>query len=212
MSESARRLMTEEQQDALLEVINIATGRTAASLSALAGQRVQIEIPELDLLTLPELIRQLRTMTEGEIATVQQVFGGAFQGIALLLLDQSGAAELVNTLVGGRIQSERLDTSSQEVLVEVGNMLLNACIGSFGNLLKVHLSFSVPRIMQQVAGDILSTLTIEGQGITHALMIHTLFRLSGDLVQGRLIILLGVTSLDRLLQAIQQLSESVHNV
>lgn len=212
MSDSVRRLMTEEQQDALLEVINIATGRTAASLSALAGQRVQIEIPELDLLTLPELIRQLKTMTEGEIATVQQVFGGAFQGIALLLLDQSGAAELVNTLVGGRIQSGRLDTSSQEVLVEVGNMLLNACIGSFGNLLKVHLSFSVPRIMQQVAGDILSTLTIEGQGITHALMIHTLFRLSGDLVQGRLIILLGVTSLDRLLQAIQQLSESVHNV
>lgn len=212
MSESARRLMTEEQQDALLEVINIATGRTAASLSALAGQRVQIEIPELDLLTLPELIRQLRTMTEGEVATVQQVFGGAFQGIALLLLDQSGAAELVNTLVGGRIQSGRLDTSSQEVLVEVGNMLLNACIGSFGNLLKVHLSFSVPRIMQQVAGDILTSLTIEGQGITHALMIHTLFRLSGDLVQGRLIILLGVTSLDRLIEAIQQLSDSVHNV
>lgn len=212
MSDSVRRLMTEEQQDALLEVINIATGRTAASLSALAGQRVQIEIPELDLLTLPELIRQLKTMTEGEVATVQQVFGGAFQGIALLLLDQSGAAELVNTLVGGRIQSGRLDTSSQEVLVEVGNMLLNACIGSFGNLLKVHLSFSVPRIMQQVAGDILTSLTIEGQGITHALMIHTVFRLSGDLVQGRLIILLGVTSLDRLLQAIQQLSESVHNV
>ena len=211
MSDSVKRLMTEEQQDTLPEVINIATGRTAASLSALAGQRVHIEIPELDLLTLPELIVQLNHMTDGEVATVQQVFGGAFQGMALLLLDQPGAIELVSKLVGGRVQSGRLDTSSQEVLVEVGNMLLNACIGSFGNLLKVHLSFSVPRIMQQVAGDILSTLTIEGQGITHALMIHTIFRLSGDAIQGRLVILLGVTSLDRLLSAIQKLSESVHN-
>jgi len=209
MSNFTTRLMTEEQQDALLEVVNIATGRTAASLSTLAGQRVHIEVPELEVLTLSELIYQLDKMTEGEAASVQQVFGGAFEGMALLLLAQADVLELVSLLVGETNQTERLDTSAQEVLVEVGNMLLNACIGSFGNLLRVHISFSVPRMYQKVVGEVLASLTIEGQGITHALMIHTLFRLSSGLVQGQLVILLGVTSLERLLLAVEQLTASV---
>ena len=148
-------------------------------------------------------------MTPGEAASVQQVFGGALKGVALLMLDQTGAAELVSLLVGEPIYTNRLDTSSQEVLIEVGNMLLNACLGSFGNLLKVHLSFSVPRIYQDMVSGILSTLLIEGESITHAMMIHTLFHLDSGTVQGQVVILLGVTSLEHLLRAVRHLTAAV---
>ena len=202
-------LLTEEEQDALLEVVNIAAGRTASALSILTAQRVHIEIPELHMLTLPQLVDLLRQMTPGEAASVQQVFGGALKGVALLMLDQTGAAELVSLLVGEPIYTNRLDTSSQEVLIEVGNMLLNACLGSFGNLLKVHLSFSVPRIYQDMVSGILSTLLIEGESITHAMMIHTLFHLDSGTVQGQVVILLGVTSLEHLLRAVRHLTAAV---
>jgi len=39
-----------------------------------------------------------------------------------------------------------VDASAREVLTEVGNILLNACLGTFGNILKVQVSFSVPRL------------------------------------------------------------------
>ncbi len=128
------------------------------------------------------------------------------------MLDQTGAAELVSLLLGEPIYTSRLDTSSQEVLVEVGNMLLNACLGSFGNLLKVHLSFSVPRIYQDMVSGILSTLLIDGESITHALMIHTLFHLDSGTVHGQVVILLGVTSLEHLLKAVRYLTASVNLV
>lgn len=212
MKAMSTTLLTDEEQDALLEVVNIAAGRTAAALSTLTSQRVHIEIPELHMLTLPQLADLLKQMTPGEAASVQQVFGGALKGVALLMLDQTGAAELVSLLLGEPIYTSRLDTSSQEVLVEVGNMLLNACLGSFGNLLKVHLSFSVPRIYQDMVSGILSTLLIDGESITHALMIHTLFHLDSGTVDGQVVILLGVTSLEHLLKAVRHLTASVNLV
>ena len=39
-----------------------------------------------------------------------------------------------------------IDASAREVLTEVGNILLNACLGTFGNMLKVQVSFSVPHL------------------------------------------------------------------
>ena len=39
-------VLTELQQDALVEVINIGFGRAAASLSKLTGQRVQLDLAD----------------------------------------------------------------------------------------------------------------------------------------------------------------------
>ena len=60
--------------------------------------------------------------------------------------EHAGAMELTNLLVDEPIRTPYLDESAREVLTEVGNILLNACLGMFGNLLQVHVSFSVPRL------------------------------------------------------------------
>ena len=39
--------LTEFQQDAVTEIINIAFSRTAASLSELTGNRVELDVPEV---------------------------------------------------------------------------------------------------------------------------------------------------------------------
>ena len=82
----------------------------------------------------------------GEVASIHQVFGGPVAGDALLLLNHEGAVQLADLLTDGHAPSNRLDESAREVLTEVGNILLNACLGMFGNLLDVHVSFSVPRL------------------------------------------------------------------
>ena len=48
-----------------------------------------------------------------------------------------------------------IDASAREVITEVGNILLNACLGTFGNLLKVQVSFSVPQLSLESLGAIL---------------------------------------------------------
>jgi chemotaxis protein CheC len=50
------------------------------------------------------------------------------------------------------------------VLTEVGNILLNACLGTFGNILKVQVSFSVPRLNLESLNQIVESLRINREG------------------------------------------------
>jgi error-prone DNA polymerase len=95
-----------------------------------------------------------------ETATVHQVFNGAVTGDALLLLSYDGAVMLTDLLTDETERDKGLNASDREVLTEVGNILLNACLGMFGNLLQVHVTFSVPRLHLETLDALLTSLVI----------------------------------------------------
>lgn len=195
------------QTDALTELINIAFSRTAASLSDLTGNRVELEVPEVSVHPIRELSAGLARFVSGDVATVHQIFSGALAGDALLLMDHEGAATLVDLLTGSSTPGLRLGASSKEVLTEVGNILLNACLGMFGDILKVHFSFTVPRLHLDALGHLLDSLVIGKEGLRYALLVGAKFRLQMSEVAGCLVIVLGVDSLDQLIKAIEGWSE-----
>src|SRR5262245_12614548 len=135
-------LLTDKQQDALTELLNIAFARTAASLSQLSGHRVRLDVPDIHMYAIDELPGAVANFIQEEIATVQQIFTGRVAGDALLLLNSQGAITLTDLLCWPPRPSSRMDESSREALTEIGNILLNACLGMFGNLLKVQVTFS----------------------------------------------------------------------
>jgi len=192
--------LTERQKDALSELINIAFSRTAASLSELTGHRVLLDVPEVAIFPISELAEELSKFLPAEVATVHQVFTGPVTGDALLLMNYDGAITLTELLTDERSRSDRLNLSAREVLTEVGNILLNACLGVFGNLLQVHVSFSVPRLHLETLEALLRSLAIGREGLRYALVVYTSFRLRYSAVSGYLVIALNVASLDRLIQ------------
>ena len=198
-------ILNDHQRDVLAELINIAFARTASSLSDLTGHRVLIDVPEVDIHPIGELNRSLASVVHGDIATVHQIFGGPVAGDALLVLGYDGAVTLTKLLSNVDPQPRRLDTASREVLTEVGNILLNACLGIFGDLLQVHVSFSVPRLHVEELNALLHSIMIGKEELQYALVIYTAFQLQDTEVTGYLVIILGVTSLDRLLHAVETL-------
>jgi chemotaxis protein CheC len=199
-------ILTEHQQDALTELINIAFSRTAASLSDLTGQRVLLDAPQVEVRPLVELSGLLAPrVQEGDVATVHQPFAGPMTGDAFLLLSYSDAVTLTNLLTGAQIQSNRLDISAREVLTEVGNILLNACLGVFGNLLQMHITFAVPRLHLNALQALLESIVITHDDQQYALVVYTSFRLRDDTVSGYLVLVLGIASLESLIQAIETL-------
>src|SRR6185369_12911406 len=104
--------------------------------------------------------------------SVNQFFGGTIAGNAILLLDKS-AALLLNRLLTDRPEASALDESAREVIVEVGNIVLNACLGVFGNLLHVQISFSVPHLQVDDVEHVMRSIRIQDQSFKYALMIHT---------------------------------------
>src|SRR5688572_2392250 len=159
--------LTGLQEDALVELLNIGFGRAAASLSQLTGHRVLLEVPHVTIHPVDELSESLERVIRTDVASVHQIFSGPVAGDALLILDQSGASMLKELLTNEPALPLSIDASAREVLTEVGNILLNACLGTFGNLLKVQVTFSVPQLSLESLGAILETLRISQEGMKY---------------------------------------------
>ncbi len=192
------------QKDALIELINIGFGRAAASLSKLTGHRVQLEVPQVTMCPIGELSEHLRVLVHNEVATVHQIFSGPVAGDALLVLDQPSAAILKELLTNEPALPLDIDASAREVLTEIGNVLLNACLGTFGNLLKIQVSFSVPHLTLEKLDSVVGSVAIGHQGLRYALIVHAAFRLKNSSLTGYLVIVLGVASIDRLIRAVEE--------
>ena len=199
--------LTDYQKDAVTELVNIAFSRTGAALSELTGNRVELTVPEVSAHPIADLLPALGRFVRGEVATVHQIFGGPVSGDAFLLLDIAGATRLVDLLTGAGAPTRQMGASAKEVLAEVGNILLNACLGVFGDLLDVRFTFAVPRLHLDTLASMLDTLVIDQDEIQHALLVGARFRVRASEVTGCLVLVLGVSSLDLFIQAIEEWAE-----
>ena len=195
--------LTQTQQDALIELLNIGFGRAAASLSELTGHRVLLEVPQVSVHPIDELGQALRLVLEDQVASVHQIFSGPVGGDALLILNYSAAGMLKELLTNEPPLPLPIDASAREVLTEVGNILLNACLGTFGNILQVQVSFSVPHLNLDTLHDVMKSLLVNREGLRYALVVQAGFKLRHAEVKGYLVIVLSVASLDRLIRAVE---------
>jgi len=201
-------ILSDKQRDALTELLNIAFARTASSLSELSGDRVNLDVPEIQMCPIDQLPNTISSLVREEIATVHQIFSGPVAGDALLLLNYSGAVSLTDLLSEASERTGTLDESAREAITEIGNILLNACLGVFGNLLKVQVSFSMPRLHLESLDQLLRSITIGSEELRYAVVVSTAFHVKKSAISGYLIIVLGVSSLDRLINAVEEWEDS----
>src|SRR6187399_3237978 len=116
--------LTELQKDAVIELINIAFSRAAASLSDLTQSRVDLEVPEVNVHEMDALPQAVGRFVTGDVATVHQVFTGPVAGDAFLLLNFDGAVHLVDLLTDTPTTGGALGAAAREVITEVGNILM----------------------------------------------------------------------------------------
>ena len=195
--------LTAAQEDALKELLNIGFGRAASSLSQLTGHRVLLDVPAVSIHALADLKNALASVVHDEVASVHQIFSGQVAGDALLILNHQAAAVLKQLLTDEPALPLQVDASAREVLTEVGNILLNACLGTFGNLLDVKVSFSIPHLDLNTLQSVLESLLVNREGMRYGLLVHAGFRLRDTEVTGYLVIVLSVASLDRLIRAVE---------
>jgi chemotaxis protein CheC len=191
-------------QDALTELFNIGLHRAAAALSDLTGQRIIVDLPRLWICPIEEMHARLVDLLEGDLATVHQIFKGTVTGDAVLVLDYESATRLAGLMThGGVALGGRLDQSAREVLAEVGNVILSSCLSSFGDMLQVSVSFSVPRMHVESLEGLLRSLRVDTEDLSYALLAATRFRLTEGEVGGYLIIAVGMTSLSLIARALE---------
>lgn len=199
--------LTVDQTDAVTELVNIAFSRTAAALAELTGNRVELNVPEVSAHPIANLLPALSKFVRGDVATVHQIFGGPVSGDAFLLLDVAGATRLVDLLTDAGAPTPYMGSSAKEVLTEVGNILLNACLGVFGDLLHVRFTFAVPRLHLETLHSMMDSLVIGEDELRHALLVGARFRVRSSEVTGCMVLVLGVTSLEQFVRAVEGWAE-----
>lgn len=142
--------LTPLQSDTLTELMNIATGRAAASLSGILRQRVGLRVIEIWSMNFSEMKQFLEQEVQLLGSVIEQKFSGGMAGNSLLVMTHENAHELVKILLQQNSELAGLTSTEQSILGEVGNIVLNACVSMFANQTGRRVHFSLPRVLLNV--------------------------------------------------------------
>lgn len=201
----AMRQPTHRHIDVLKELVNIGIGRAASSLNELVRHHVSLEVPFVKVLTTSQYKQEMEELGDKKMAAVKIGFQGPFSGTAALVVSLASASKLVAALTGGAASSaSHLNVVGEETLREVGNIVINGIMGSLGNMLNQHLTYTLPSyIVENTAREIL--LSENNGNDTVFLLIRTRFKVRELEIEGNIIILFTVGAFDILLSAIDEL-------
>ncbi len=191
--------LNELQRDALGEIFNIGVGRAASSLSQIVNDTVLLSAPEVTLVHREDAAKVLLGSEFRQFSTVSQHFSGAFDAEAMLVFPESNALEIVRLMVGPHMSVEELSEFEQEAMCEVGNIILNACMSALADLFHLSLNGTLP---VHRFGDTESLTFLAGGQEQMVLVLQVDMTISQQRVQGHILFLLSVVSMQSLLDCL----------
>jgi chemotaxis protein CheC len=204
------------QKDVLTELVNVYVGQAGSLLSEMVNQKINLSVPEVELISVSDeasFFNYLSIFPSGHIISSSIRFGHVFEGKALLVFPLQEAKIIVNACLGetyppeGEIMLDLLDTDF-DVLKEISNVILNAVIGEFGNLLGTRLEYSLPEIEIIYVSEAENKEPVENN--LYILVLHTSFLLADAQVQGVILLVLSMNSVNWLIRKIDQLLGEVN--
>ena len=136
--------LTEDQRDALQEIANIGMGQAGSLIGKIWGEFVNLSIPRiahLDRRSIPAALTRL--VGNETVNAVRQAFHGAIRGEVITVFS-GGRGDELRDLMG---YEETDSVEEQELLLDVANILVGACLGGIAETLEVEIGFSAPSMM-----------------------------------------------------------------
>lgn len=192
-------MLNETHKDVLGELINVGLGHAAGQLNELIGYQVYLEVPHVELLSIPEAEDRFEGHLSGPVSSVSLDFSGGMEGSATLMIPPESAAKLVDAIA----KADDMDPASldvSETMEEVGNIVINSILGAVSNGLHQKLDFSVPCTRRISVRDlVIGGTESEPEQILTA---HTGFTIDQLEIKGSISLIFQIGSLQSLLQAL----------
>ncbi len=196
--------LTELQHDALVEIFNIGVGQAAASMSGIVNEEVTMSVPSISFLNRAEAAMLLGGKNKQDqsqrICGVSQHYEGAFKTEAILMFPEDKSLEIVRLMVGESVPLAELTEMEQEAMSEIGNIILNSCVGTLANLFQRELQGSLPVYHVGTSEEILSASGSAAESVV--LMLHIDFILEMHQIHGYVAFILDVSALHDLQEQI----------
>ncbi|MDI6742240.1 MAG: chemotaxis protein CheC [Smithella sp.] len=149
-NEDTKSMITVEEADILQEIMNIAFGRAASDLAECIDIFVVLSTPKIKLVRVNDLAEHLNIEIRDfeKVSVVQQNFWGKFKGNAFLVFPADAGTRILSLFQGidELTDPESNFTLVRETFLEIGNILIGACIGKIAELLGDVATYSPPHI------------------------------------------------------------------
>ncbi len=154
--------------DVLKEVINIGGGHAATSLSQLIEKPVHMTVPVIEMMEYADVYEQIMP-EEAVIKSVIIKMMGDAEGVFLFTVDQQVSETIVAMMLPENTPySEDLANSALQELV---NILVNSFLNAVMKLMDANLITSVPIIIEDMFGAIMSSVYLEQNQYDDSIMI-----------------------------------------
>ena len=191
--ESVLQLIGAEEKDVLQEIMNIAFGNAAAELAQVINIFVVLSVPYVQILRARELPEYIRSQVGDceSVSIVEQDFWGEFKGNAIMVF-QSGAgrelAFMLNADDSDIFEPGATDRFESEILMEVGNILIGACVGKLAELLGDVIQYSPPKVLVENHTNDALPQNLFDPG-SSAIILRTMFRFNDKDIGGFLFLI-----------------------
>ena len=207
MDTHKEEILTGEEIEILQEIMNIAFGKSAADLADVIDTHVVLNVPFINIMHVTDLPAYVREHVKDyrNISIVEQRFWGCFKGDALLIFSSGSGKELIRILQHGEnanLESDPVEILERETLMEVGNILIGACVGKVAELLKDVVTYTPPMvILERYYSDAISENTFDPDKT--AIVLKTDFSFTEGKVSGLLFMVTSNDSIKWLKEALR---------
>ncbi len=195
--------LTPSQLDALKEVGNIGAGHGATALSQLLGKKIFITVPKATVLPLsevPKLVGDPNTLVAGLTLSIL----GDATGKIILLFPRDSALHLADMLLKQPVGTSKILTEmGHSAIKEAGNILTGAYLSALNEFLGMLLLISVPTLVFDMAGALLTMITQGMEETLKVISIETKFSDDHEEIGGYFILVPDAVSLRAIFQAIK---------
>jgi chemotaxis protein CheC len=188
----------------LADIVAKGLGKAAAVLGEMLESPVSIMDREYCVLHVSELPLALGIEKGEYVRVIEMGFSGGFEGTAHLVFMPTDAERLADRVtVGLGLVSDDIESIRRGTLSEIGNIVINAILGTMANDLGMELTYMVPLCLRVVARDLVPIPT-DGKGTV--VLIRARFSVAAIEVDGDIIFFLSLSSLERLALSMQGLA------
>ena len=189
--------LSDLELDALVELFNIGVGQAASAMSEIVNETVTMSVPSISFLPRAAASKLLASKStgNGRICGISQRYSGAFQTDAILMFPEEKSQQIVRLMVGESMPLEELSQMEQEAMSEIGNILLNSCVGALANIFERELNGSLPDYHVGYSDDMLSR---SGAAESLVLMLHIEFVIERQQITGDVAFIMDMSAMEDL--------------
>jgi chemotaxis protein CheC len=138
--------LTEDQQDCLQELINIAMGQASDQLARYLDTFVYLKVPSIESVEAKDLMKTL-SRQKNTMAVVSQGFFGyeGIRGESLLVYQEEDSGRIADLL-----GYEPDELSQDEQLIDISSILTTTFLNVFAQQIDNRLSYNAPKLLPNV--------------------------------------------------------------